>query len=97
MSMKRIVLLITTIAPPIVLVLLLSACSPKKPELPKTELPQTPQSAELPCERLSDEEIIECIKDPASRDICRKLEVNCVRYDDLKDFVKRTWSARDKK
>ncbi len=81
----------------LLMLLVLAGCSPKKTELPKTELPKLPASATLDCENLTDEEIIQCIKNPKSRDICRKLEINCVRYDNLKAFTKRTWAERDKK
>lgn len=79
------------------LVVGLAGCAEKERELPVTELPQRPRSATLPCDRLTDEEIIQCIKDPSSRETCRKLETNCARYDNLKSFVKRTWDARDGK
>jgi len=77
--------------------LLLAACSEKSREMPVTELPQRPASAELPCEYLTDAEIIACIKQEDTREACRKVETNCARYENLKSFVRRTWAARDKK
>jgi len=82
--------------------LIASGCSlfkPPRPVIPPevTKLPEKPDSAKLECFRLTDDEIIKCIKDPESRDVCRKLEINCARYDNLKRFVNRTWKDRDGK
>lgn len=74
-----------------------SACAKEERKVPVTKLPERPASAEMPCEYLTDDEIISCIKDPSTRDVCRKVETNCARYDNLKDFVRRTWKARDGK
>lgn len=74
----------------------LAACE-KERHLPATELPHLPQSATLPCEDLTDKEIIQCLQNPDSREICRKLDTTCARYKDLQSFVSRTWAARDKK
>lgn len=74
-----------------------SGCANKDRDVPVTELPNKPASADMPCETLSDAEIIACIKQEDTRDACRKVETNCARYTNLKDFVKRTWAARDGK
>lgn len=77
---------------------LVSGCETKTTRnMPKTELPERPRSAELPCEYLTDDELIACIKNDDQREICRKVETNCARYDNLKEFVNRTWSERDGK
>lgn len=75
----------------------LSGCANKEREVPVTELPNKPASAEMPCETLSDAEIIACIKQEDTRDACRKVETNCARYTNLKNFVRQTWAARDGK
>lgn len=75
----------------------LAGCGNPERELPVTELPQRPKSASLPCDQATDEEIIQCIHDPKTRDMCRKLDTNCARYNNLKSFVHRTWEARDGK
>lgn len=75
----------------------LVACSEYNRKLPPTELPQRPASATLPCEAATDLEIQECIANPKSRDLCRKLDTNCARYKNLQQFVERTWSAKDGK
>jgi len=74
----------------------LAACD-KDRQLPPTELPQLPKSATLPCEELTDKEIIQCLQNPDTREICRKLDTTCARYKDLQSFVSRAWAARDKK
>lgn len=74
---------------------LLLGCQEYPKQMPKTELPQRPASATLPCEKLTDDEIIQCIKTPGSREVCRKLDTTCARYENLKEFVERTWRARD--
>lgn len=74
-----------------------SGCAQEERKVPVTQLPTRPASAEMPCEYLTDEEIIQCIKDPKTKDACRKVETNCARYDNLKAFVRRTWEARDGK
>ena len=66
-------------------------------EAPVTELPQLPASATLPCEVLTDQEIIACLKGDDTREICRQLDTTCARYKNLQSFVKRTWVARDGK
>jgi hypothetical protein len=73
-----------------------AGCHKAERELPVTELPQKPMSADLDCEKATDAEIIACIKDPSVRDVCRKLETTCARYKDLQSFVHRTWAARDR-
>lgn len=75
----------------------MSGCAEPKREIPVTELPMRPESAELPCETVTDAEMIACIKGEDTREICRKVEVNCVRYKNLQSFVKRTWTERDGK
>jgi hypothetical protein len=77
--------------------LFLVACGENKRELPVTELPAKPASAELPCEVLTDAEIIACLRGDDTREICRKLDVTCARYKNLQSFVRRTWTARDGK
>jgi len=78
--------------------LLLVGCSAKtgRPVVPKevTKLPDKPRSAQTQCETLTDDEIIKCIKDPKSRDMCEKLELSCARYDNLKEFVNKTWQEK---
>ncbi len=81
----------------LVIVLLLAGCSQKEREIPVTELPTLPPSATLPCERLTDAEIIACLKGDDTREICRKLDTTCARYRNLQSFVQRTWVARDGK
>jgi hypothetical protein len=76
---------------------LLTGCNKSERELPVTELPSRPASADLPCEVLTDAEIIACLKGEDTREICRKLDVTCARYKNLQSFVKRTWAARDGK
>lgn len=78
-------------------VLMLAGCTESKKDLPPTELPARPASATLPCETLTDAEMIQCIQTPESREICRKLDTTCARYKNLQSFVARTWEARDKK
>jgi hypothetical protein len=74
-----------------------SGCSQREREIPVTELPTLPPSATLPCEKLTDAEIISCLKGDDTREICRKLDVTCARYKNLQSFVSRTWVARDGK
>jgi hypothetical protein len=76
--------------------LMLTACQEPKRELPVTELPAKPESATLPCETLTDAEIMSCLKGDDTREICRKLDTTCARYKNLQSFVKRTWAERDK-
>ena len=78
-------------------IMTLAGCADQERELPVTELPQRPKSAHLPCDYATDEEIMQCIKNPDTRDMCRKLDTNCARYNNLKSFVNRTWEARDGK
>lgn len=87
--------IITTLAGAFML-LGVAACE-KERQLPVTELPNLPKSATLPCEELTDKEIIACLKGDDTREICRKLDTTCARYKDLQSFVSRTWAARDKK
>lgn len=72
------------------------ACADKDREVPVTELPAKPESAALPCETATDQEIIECLKNPNAHDLCRKLDITCARYQDLQKFVDDTWKKRDK-
>lgn len=74
---------------------LLAGCSREERKLPVTELPERPAVAEMPCEILTDDEIITCIKEDSTRAACLKAELNCARFSALKSFVKRTWVARD--
>lgn len=80
-----------------VLMIALVACERERRDIPLTELPQRPASAELPCEALTDQEIISCLKGEDTREICRKLDATCARYKNLQSFVRRTWQARDGK
>jgi hypothetical protein len=77
--------------------LALAGCNKAEREAPVTELPVLPPSANLPCEVLTDAEIISCLKGDDTREICRKLDVTCARYKNLKSFVQRTWTVRDGK
>jgi hypothetical protein len=81
----------------LVVVVIIAGCAKNERELPVTELPAKPASATLPCEVLTDAEIIACLKGDDTREICRKLDTTCARYKNLQSFVNRTWRARDGK
>jgi len=97
-------IIVTRVATGFTVVAVLSAvviatagCAQREREIPVTELPTLPPSATLPCEQLTDAEIIACLKGDDTREICRKLDTTCARYKNLQSFVKRTWVARDGK
>lgn len=94
---KRYLMTGAAIVAVLVIVLLAAGCAKQERELPVTELPAKPASATLPCEVLTDAEIISCLKGDDTREICRKLDTTCARYKNLQSFVNRTWQARDGK